>query len=146
MSRPPRPDDLARLRPHPFADIVARDDEVLPVLADAPPTRWMATLRDAIPLSALSIPGTHNSPTYHVALPSVRCQAVDVRAQLDNGVRFLDVRLALKVEQGEERLLAFHGPTEQFRELGEVLTELYAWLDGPGKRGEHPHAPIAPSC
>ena len=29
-------DDLARLRPHPFADIVARDDEVLPVLADAP--------------------------------------------------------------------------------------------------------------
>ena len=28
-------DDLARLRPHPLADIVARDDEVLPVFGDA---------------------------------------------------------------------------------------------------------------
>jgi len=54
---------------------------------------WMKFLRDDTPLSALSIPGTHNSPTYHHALPSVRCQVVPVREQLKRGVRFLDVRV-----------------------------------------------------
>ncbi|KAI9792597.1 MAG: hypothetical protein M1833_001050 [Piccolia ochrophora] len=54
---------------------------------------WMMFLKDETPLSALSIPGTHNSPTCHRALPSVRCQAVGVREQLDNGVRFLDIRV-----------------------------------------------------
>lgn len=58
---------------------------------------WMSTLDDALPLSALSIPGTHNSPTCHVALPSVRCQAVPVLDQLHNGVRFLDVRVSCPV-------------------------------------------------
>ena len=54
---------------------------------------WMRPLRDDILLSALSIPGTHNSPTYHKALPSVRCQCVPVREQLRKGVRFLDIRV-----------------------------------------------------
>jgi 1-phosphatidylinositol phosphodiesterase len=53
----------------------------------------MSKLKDDTPLSALSIPGTHNSPTYHVALPSVRCQSVSVKEQLENGVRFLDIRV-----------------------------------------------------
>ena len=53
----------------------------------------MAKLPDTTSLAALSIPGTHNSPTCHRALPSVRCQAVSPRAQLDNGVRFFDVRV-----------------------------------------------------
>jgi len=54
---------------------------------------WMQHLHDNTPLPALSIPGTHNSPTYHKALPSVRCQAVSPREQLDNGVRFFDIRV-----------------------------------------------------
>ena len=54
---------------------------------------WMHELRDDILLSALSIPGTHNSPTCHVAPPSVRCQAVSPREQLQNGVRFFDIRV-----------------------------------------------------
>lgn len=54
---------------------------------------WMRPLRDDIPLSCLSIPGTHNSPTYHKALPSVRCQCVPVVEQLRKGIRFLDVRV-----------------------------------------------------
>ena len=54
---------------------------------------WMNHLKDATPLSALSMPGTHNSPTYHRALPSVRCQAVSPWEQLKNGVRFFDIRL-----------------------------------------------------
>lgn len=54
---------------------------------------WMQSLRDDSPLSCLSIPGTHNSPTYHKALPSVRCQCVPVREQLRKGIRFLDIRV-----------------------------------------------------
>ncbi|KAF1941853.1 1-phosphatidylinositol phosphodiesterase precursor [Clathrospora elynae] len=54
---------------------------------------WMATLPDTLPLSALSIPGTHNSHTHYRALPSVRCQVVDVATQLEHGIRFLDIRV-----------------------------------------------------
>jgi 1-phosphatidylinositol phosphodiesterase len=53
---------------------------------------WMSTLPDDIPLSSLSIPGTHNSHTHYRALPSVRCQTVDIKTQLEHGIRFLDIR------------------------------------------------------
>lgn len=55
--------------------------------------QWMSVLPDSLPLSALSIPGTHNSHTHYRALPSVRCQVVDVKAQLEHGIRFLDIRV-----------------------------------------------------
>jgi 1-phosphatidylinositol phosphodiesterase len=54
---------------------------------------WMSKLPDHLPLSHVSIPGTHNSHTYYRALPSVRCQTVDISTQLANGIRFLDIRL-----------------------------------------------------
>lgn len=54
---------------------------------------WMATLPDNLPLSAISIPGTHNSHTHYRALPSVRCQVHDIKTQLENGIRFLDIRV-----------------------------------------------------
>ncbi|KAG9775040.1 PLC-like phosphodiesterase, partial [Aureobasidium melanogenum] len=54
---------------------------------------WMEKIPDHAPLGALSIPGTHNSPTCHNAPPSVRCQAVSPMEQLKNGVRFFDVRV-----------------------------------------------------
>jgi 1-phosphatidylinositol phosphodiesterase len=53
----------------------------------------MSTLPSTLPLSAISIPGTHNSHTYYRALPSVRCQVVSVQDQLANGIRFLDIRV-----------------------------------------------------
>jgi 1-phosphatidylinositol phosphodiesterase len=55
--------------------------------------QWMGQMPDDIPLSFLSIPGTHNSPTYHLAPPSVRCQAVSPWDQMQNGVRFFDLRV-----------------------------------------------------
>lgn len=54
---------------------------------------WMQKMPNEIPLSFLSIPGTHNSPTHHKAPPSVRCQAVSPWDQLQNGVRFFDLRV-----------------------------------------------------
>ena len=55
-------------------------------------SQWMQTIPDAFPLSAISMPGTHNSHTYYKALPSVKCQAVDIKTQLENGIRYLDIR------------------------------------------------------
>ncbi len=80
----------------------------LAIYSSANLASWMREIRDPIPLSALSIPGTHNSPTYHRALPSVRCQAVSVREQLDNGVRFLDIRV-MPDPYTDHRLYLVHG-------------------------------------
>jgi len=68
----------------------------------------MKEFRDETPLSALSIPGTHNSPTHHKALPSVRCQAVSPREQLENGVRFFDIRVQ-PASNADETLQLVHG-------------------------------------
>ncbi|CAK4031214.1 1-phosphatidylinositol phosphodiesterase [Lecanosticta acicola] len=66
---------------------------VLAVVESTDQHNWMKEFQDDTPLSALSIPGTHNSPTCHTALPSVRCQAVPLIDQLRNGVRFFDIRV-----------------------------------------------------
>ena len=72
---------------------------------------WMQHLSDSNSLSALSIPGTHNSPTYHRALPSVRCQVRPVREQLKRGVRFLDIRVQPEhpANPSNESLILVHG-------------------------------------
>lgn len=72
---------------------------------------WMHGIADNIPLSALSIPGTHNSPTHHRALPSVRCQVTTVRQQLENGIRFLDIRVQSEspLDPAKDGLILVHG-------------------------------------
>ena len=78
---------------HNFTGIFISARTYLAIISTANLQCWMRELADATVLSTLSIPGTHNSPTHHKALPSVRCQAVQPREQLENGVRFLDVRV-----------------------------------------------------
>ncbi|KAF1826241.1 PLC-like phosphodiesterase [Dissoconium aciculare CBS 342.82] len=65
------------------------------IFPDTPLDDWMRELPGSTPLSYLSIPGTHNTPTCHIALPSVRCQAVSPATQLRNGIRFFDVRVQI---------------------------------------------------
>jgi 1-phosphatidylinositol phosphodiesterase len=87
---------LTPLSPNPrfeFTAVFIPKSSFLAIYSSAKLESWMSKFRDETPLSALSIPGTHNSPTCHTALPSVRCQAVSVKEQLNNGVRFLDIRV-----------------------------------------------------
>ncbi|KAK4147881.1 uncharacterized protein C8A04DRAFT_33968 [Dichotomopilus funicola] len=77
-----------------FTAVYLPQHAYLALMSSANLSSWMSTLDPSLPLSSLSIPGTHNSPTCYVALPSVRCQAVSVLDQLNNGVRFLDVRVS----------------------------------------------------
>ena len=55
---------------------------------------WMKALPDDMPLSEVVLPGTHDSATEYVQLAYFsRCQAYSIRAQLDAGFRYLDIRL-----------------------------------------------------
>ena len=57
---------------------------------------WMARLPDNATLGGLSIPGTHDAGTQHVQLGFFsRCQARSVGQQLEDGFRYLDIRLAV---------------------------------------------------
>ncbi|KAM8805386.1 1-phosphatidylinositol phosphodiesterase-like [Eudromia elegans] len=64
---------------------------------------WMSALPDTLPLSRLSVPGTHDSLSLFGGR-RLRCQSWGLEAQLAAGVRFLDVRCRL--ERG--RLLVYH--------------------------------------
>ncbi|MER5811367.1 phosphatidylinositol-specific phospholipase C [Streptomyces sp. NPDC002033] len=68
-------------------------------LATAPPASaralgtqdWMAGLADSTPLQRMTIPGTHDSGATKGGL-YVACQNTSIAAQLDSGIRFLDIR------------------------------------------------------
>jgi len=104
----------------------------LTIYSSAKLQSWMGSLKDATPLSACSIPGTHNAPACYRALPSVRCQSVTPRAQLDNGVRFFDIRVQLD-GPASPRLALIHsvfpvsltGP----KFFHDLLTDVFAFLD-----------------
>ncbi|KAJ4352717.1 hypothetical protein N0V95_003989, partial [Ascochyta clinopodiicola] len=94
----------------------------------------MAELPETLPLSAISIPGTHNSHTYYKALPSVKCQAVDIKTQLENGIRFLDIRAqpVHASDAGKKHMYLVHGafPISLTgpKYLSPILETCYAFL------------------
>ncbi|XP_054240172.1 1-phosphatidylinositol phosphodiesterase-like [Indicator indicator] len=84
---------------------------------------WMAELPDALPLSHLSIPGTHDSLSLFGGR-RLRCQSWGLEAQLAAGVRFLDVRC--KLVRGE--LHVYHLCTFQRASLRGVLRRTLRFL------------------
>lgn len=120
---------------HHYTGIFLPASTHLAIFSSANLNCWMKELKDSTPLSALSIPGTHNSPTCHRALPSVRCQAVSPREQLDNGVRFFDIRVQPEAPQDPKRdgLILVHAVfpisltgTKYFRELVKEVEDFLA--------------------
>lgn len=94
-----------------FTGVYVRPESFLAVYSSANLHSWMKEIKDEVLLSSLSIPGTHNSPACHVSLPSVRCQAVGPREQLENGIRFFDLRVQPQFPNNPNRdeLLLVHG-------------------------------------
>ncbi|KAJ5190818.1 uncharacterized protein N7498_009803 [Penicillium cinerascens] len=119
---------------HRFTGVWVKPESFLAIYSSANLHAWMRELRDDTLLSSLSIPGTHNSPTCHVAPPSVRCQAVSPREQLRNGVRFFDIRVQPQYPQElKEDLILVHSVfpvsltgTKYFRDL---MNEVNDFLD-----------------
>lgn len=70
---------------------------VMPVQAnDYDASNWTERIGDETKLSAMSIPGTHDSAAQYVCLsPIFQCQDTAIKTQLENGYRYLDMRLVL---------------------------------------------------
>ncbi|EFX04737.1 phosphatidylinositol phospholipase c [Grosmannia clavigera kw1407] len=111
----PRPDDPGSIdaaATPAFTAVYSVHGAHLAVMSSAALGSWMATVDGTWPLSSLSLPGTHNSPACYMAMPSVRCQAVDVPTQLANGVRFVDVRVNATAHahpHADPRMALVHG-------------------------------------
>ncbi|KAJ2977481.1 hypothetical protein NUW58_g7798 [Xylaria curta] len=117
--------------PNEYTVVYVQAGGYLVIFSSAQLARWMREIRDEYPLTALSIPGTHNSPTYHLALPSVRCQAVDIREQLENGVRFLDIRVNVSQEDSDLTLVhsAFPISLTGNKYFKDLVDTVYSFLD-----------------
>jgi 1-phosphatidylinositol phosphodiesterase len=59
-----------------------------------PHASWLRGIPEDTPVTALSIPGTHNSASIGGLFGFAQTQNLDIAAQLDAGIRFLDIRLA----------------------------------------------------
>ncbi|KAF2967216.1 hypothetical protein GQX73_g6377 [Xylaria multiplex] len=117
--------------PNEYTAIYIQAGGCLAIFSSAHLSSWMREIRDDYPLTALSIPGTHNSPTCHVALPSVRCQAVGLREQLENGVRFLDIRVNVSQEDSDLTLVhsAFPISLTGNKYFKDLVDTVYSFLD-----------------
>ncbi|XP_075181495.1 1-phosphatidylinositol phosphodiesterase-like [Anomaloglossus baeobatrachus] len=92
---------------------------------------WMPYLPDHVPLSALAIPGTHDTMAFFGG-PLAECQSWNLINQYNSGVRFLDIRC----RHYQDRLPIFHDLFYQRTDFIQVLTDTVNFLT------EHPRETI----
>ena len=89
----------------------------------------MDGIPDKTPLTQLSIPGTHDSMAYNGNIRGTHkwmaeCQDNDLKWQLNNGIRYIDIRLKLK----NGNLRGYHGPAKLGTWLNDVFDILVDFL------------------
>lgn len=90
---------------------------------------WMKAIDGKQPLSRLSIPGTHDAGALHEPISgTTQCQNLTLAAQLNAGVRFLDIRC----RHLNDSFAIYHGPVDQKLTFDEVLQTVSIFLK------EHP--------
>ncbi|SMR45467.1 unnamed protein product [Zymoseptoria tritici ST99CH_3D1] len=93
-------------------------------------SNWMSHLDDNIPLSALTIPGTHDSATAVSHIPFIRTQSLSITDQLALGIRYFDLRCALR----QNIPVMVHGLAYLNLTLASVLSDMTAFLSAhPGE-------------
>ena len=97
---------------------------------------WMANIDGDTQISAINIPGTHDSTTQYVDTSDYsKCQGSSIAEQLQNGIRFLDIRLEADTSTGT--LYCMHAAQKCYEDSGKktrldlqkVLDSCYAFLD-----------------
>ncbi|WP_428241709.1 phosphatidylinositol-specific phospholipase C [Gynuella sp.] len=90
-----------------------------------PLTDWMAQTNDSLPLSAITIPGSHDSGAmYEPIAGTAKTQNLTIREQLLIGVRYLDIRL----RHYEDALVVHHGAVYQHLNFDDVLVSVTDFL------------------
>lgn len=107
--------------------------------AEKETTNWMSDIDGETMLSAISIPGTHDTCTQYVGLRYVfQCQNTSVAEQLEDGYRYMDMRLVLDGEGEEQTLILKHNFSKCKKNgslfakaltLSDVLRDVYAFLE-----------------
>ncbi|KAJ4473621.1 PLC-like phosphodiesterase [Lentinula aciculospora] len=87
---------------------------------------WMTALASTkanLRITDMSIPGTHDSCSSSL-VPWVSTQNMTVLAQLNAGIRYLDLRCRLV----NATLMMYHGPYSLDMTFGNVMNDIYTWL------------------
>ena len=84
---------------------------------------WMGGLPVATALSAMSIPGTHDSGAMHGGL-AVQTQSLTIAEQLQAGLRYFDIRL----RRTKTAFAVHHGSFYQHQMFGDVMNAVTAFL------------------
>ncbi len=115
----------------PFAGTFTKDGQQVDYLHNTPAgytnTDWMQHLPDDTLISDVSIPGTHDTMALHGGIIP-QTQVLDVKSQLEMGIRYLDGRFTLK--NGE--LWGYHGIIPQHVSFEQFFEAVTQFLD------EHP--------
>src|SRR5206468_7739138 len=81
---------------------------------------WMTSLNGNLSLSQISIPGTHDSGALSEPFPgTAKCQNNSIAQQLNDGVRYLDIRLHYN---SGTSLNTQHGIVDEGQSFDTVLT------------------------
>ncbi|KAL6359265.1 hypothetical protein LRP88_06685 [Fusarium phalaenopsidis] len=86
---------------------------------------WMASIPDEVPLSSLSVPGTHDTMTYEIGDEFLECQNWNLSTQLNAGVRYFDIRARLR----ENELHIYHAWGYTGFSFQDVLHDMTEFLD-----------------
>jgi 1-phosphatidylinositol phosphodiesterase len=91
-----------------------------------PRASWMKAIPDAMTLDQFTIPGTHHSATYRGSgtMGSVT-QSMSIRQQLENGIRWLDLRLNPFAD--EDDFQTYHNLDMTYR-YSEILGDIQRFL------------------
>ncbi len=96
---------------------------------------WMKNVDGSTKLSNISIPGTHDSATQYVSLSYIfKCQDTSIMTQLENGYRYLDMRLVLDeddiiLKHNFARCKETNSLFSKALTLDDVLTDVYIFLE-----------------
>ncbi len=102
---------------------------MLPLRAKGDTSRgneWMKGVDGATPITALSIPGSHDAGAfYSIGDLSGKCQDLSIEEQLNAGARFFDIRL----QQRSNTLHVVHGFVDQKLSFHKVLSSFVKFLE-----------------
>ncbi|WPH02569.1 PLC-like phosphodiesterase [Acrodontium crateriforme] len=87
-------------------------------------SNWMSFVDGQTLISALSIPGTHDSAAFRRSWPFVQTQDMTIEAQLQAGIRYFDLRCGVRSDIVE----MVHGISVLGITLDTILQTMYAWL------------------